>query len=156
MADFLDIKGLSHRNIKYIWQWNLFYNRETAIGQQLVAQLVQIPWGHNLVSSSASPNHWTKRGSTSRTPLLTAGAAVFSHTRSRAAYGNAKARPSPTLKPSWHLHNPSWLNQILKDPYVFDFLTLSEDFKERELELGPLDHMTRCARAATRPWWNTP
>lgn len=46
--------------------------------------------------------------------------------------------------------------QILKDPYVFDFLTLSEDFKERELELGPLDHMPRCARAATRPWWNTP
>ena len=31
--------------------------------------------------------------------------------------------------------------QILRDPYNFDFLTLADDFKERELERGLLIHL---------------
>ena len=31
--------------------------------------------------------------------------------------------------------------QVLKDPYNFDFLTLSEDARERELESGLLEHL---------------
>jgi len=48
MAEFPDVKGFSVRNLKYIRQWFLFYTSDKAIGQQPVAQLVQIPWGHNL------------------------------------------------------------------------------------------------------------
>jgi len=33
--------------------------------------------------------------------------------------------------------------QTLKDPYCFDFLTLSEDFKEKELENGLLEHIQK-------------
>ncbi len=33
--------------------------------------------------------------------------------------------------------------QTLKDPYVFDFLTLSKDFSERELEQSLIDHITQ-------------
>ena len=33
--------------------------------------------------------------------------------------------------------------QALKDPYTFDFLTLADDFRERELEKGLLDHIQR-------------
>jgi hypothetical protein len=32
---------------------------------------------------------------------------------------------------------------ILKDPYIFDFLTLEEPFHERELETGLLTHMQK-------------
>lgn len=32
---------------------------------------------------------------------------------------------------------------LLKDPYVFDFLTLDEPFRERELETGLLEHLQR-------------
>lgn len=32
---------------------------------------------------------------------------------------------------------------LLKDPYVFDFLTLEEPFRERELETGLLEHLQR-------------
>ena len=49
MAEFSDMKGFSERNLKYIRQWFLFRLTDTAIGQQPVAQLTQIPWGHNLV-----------------------------------------------------------------------------------------------------------
>jgi predicted nuclease of restriction endonuclease-like (RecB) superfamily len=33
--------------------------------------------------------------------------------------------------------------QALKDPYIFDFLTLEEPFRERELEAGLLHHLER-------------
>jgi predicted nuclease of restriction endonuclease-like (RecB) superfamily len=33
--------------------------------------------------------------------------------------------------------------QILKDPYIFDFLTLAEPFRERELELALLDQVQK-------------
>ena len=65
MAEFPDMKGLSHRNLQYIRQWYLFYNQENTIVQQAVAQLddakaqqpvahisedvfFSVPWGHHL------------------------------------------------------------------------------------------------------------
>ena len=39
MAEFPDMKGFSHRNLKYIRQWYEFYNQQLIIGQQVVAQL---------------------------------------------------------------------------------------------------------------------
>lgn len=49
MAEFPEIKGFSVRNLKYIRQWVVFWCNKTAIGQQAVAQLTQIPLGHNLI-----------------------------------------------------------------------------------------------------------
>ena len=34
-------------------------------------------------------------------------------------------------------------NQTLKDPYIFDFLTLTRDHNERELESGLIQHITQ-------------
>ncbi|GAW87527.1 hypothetical protein bplSymb_SCF09803P001 [Bathymodiolus platifrons methanotrophic gill symbiont] len=48
MAEFPEMKGFSERNLKYIRQWVVFYSSNKVIGQQVVAQLTQIPWGHNL------------------------------------------------------------------------------------------------------------
>lgn len=39
MTEFPDMKGFSHRNLKYIRQWYQFYNERITIGQQVVAQL---------------------------------------------------------------------------------------------------------------------
>jgi predicted nuclease of restriction endonuclease-like (RecB) superfamily len=51
---FPDVKGFSLRNLKYIRQWHQFYTDKgkSVIGQQLVAQLCQVPWGHNIVLMS--------------------------------------------------------------------------------------------------------
>jgi hypothetical protein len=69
MAAFPEMKGFSLSNLKYIKQWYLFYARSTAIGQQavgqttmppasqlpqdefgqqVVAQITSVPWGHNM------------------------------------------------------------------------------------------------------------
>ncbi|MGZ8238382.1 MAG: DUF1016 N-terminal domain-containing protein [Methylobacter sp.] len=50
MAEFPEVKGFSVRSLKYIRQWRSFYHHSQAIGQQAVAQLCQIPWGHNIAS----------------------------------------------------------------------------------------------------------
>lgn len=56
MQEFPDVKGFSLRNLKYIRQWWAFW-QPAAIGQQLVAQLTAIPWGHNLVIVSKCASH---------------------------------------------------------------------------------------------------
>ena len=33
--------------------------------------------------------------------------------------------------------------QTLKDPYIFDFLQLTEDYKERDIENQLIQHITR-------------
>jgi hypothetical protein len=40
--------------------------------------------------------------------------------------------------------------QVLKDPYIFDFLTLAEPFRERELELALLDQVQNTAEYALK------
>ncbi|MCV6589022.1 MAG: DUF1016 N-terminal domain-containing protein [Marinobacterium sp.] len=48
MAEFPEIKGFSRRNLELIRQWYQFWNQSPEIAKQAVAQLVQVPWGHNL------------------------------------------------------------------------------------------------------------
>jgi predicted nuclease of restriction endonuclease-like (RecB) superfamily len=71
-AEFPDMKGLSTRNLKYCRSFCEFYNntigqqvvaqiqstdnKEDVISQQLVAQLKQIPWGHNILIFTKSAN----------------------------------------------------------------------------------------------------
>lgn len=56
MREFPDMKGFSLRNLKYIRQWFAFWS-QAEIGQQLVAQLTAIPWGHNLAIISKCQSH---------------------------------------------------------------------------------------------------
>ena len=39
MVGFPEMKGFSHRNLKYIKQWYSFYNEHVVFGQQAVAQI---------------------------------------------------------------------------------------------------------------------
>lgn len=56
MREFPQIKGFSERNLKYIRQWYLFW-QAAEIGQQAVAQLHAIPWGHNLAILAKCKQH---------------------------------------------------------------------------------------------------
>ena len=53
IAEFPDVKGFSYTNIKNIRQWFLFWQQlvnelKTIKSQQVVAQILMIPWGHNI------------------------------------------------------------------------------------------------------------
>lgn len=149
--EFPNIQGFSVRNIKYIRQWYLFYNQKDKIGQQPVAQLdkekvqqlvAQIPWGHNLKIVSKCKTidealfyiNKTMEFGWSR-DMLDTYIRLGEHKR----VGSSTTNFALTLPPI----QSDLAQQTLKDPYNFDFLTLSENYKERELEDALTDNITR-------------
>lgn len=155
MAEFPEIKGFSERNLKYIRQWFLFYSAapsigqqpvaqlpSSPIGQQLVGQLVSIPWGHNLkiiakcktVEEALYYVQQTQQQGWSRN--------VLAHQIESDLYqreGQTTNNFATTLPPQ----QSELAQQTLKDPYVFDFLNLSQTHNERELEQSLIDHITQ-------------
>ena len=139
MAEFPEVKGFSVRNLKYIRQWRSFY---AAIGQQAVAQLCQLPWGHNIAIMSKSQS--TEEALYYAQNALTYGwsRAVLIHQIESGLWqreGKALSNFAKTLPTA----QSDLAQQSLKDPYVFDFLTLSKDYNERELEQGLVNHVTQ-------------
>ena len=106
MAEFPDMKGFSYRNMKYIRQWFMFYNSQDSIGQQVVAQL-----GEEVFFSVPWGHHLYIMSS-----CKDINKAVSNFSR---------------LLPDGQ---SELAQQTLKDPYTFDFITLTDHYKERELE----------------------
>ena len=159
MAEFPDMKGLSHRNLQYIRQWYLFYNQENTIVQQAVAQLddakaqqpvahisedvfFSVPWGHHLyiisqckdVSRAVFYLKKTVENGWSRAVLLNYLDTNLYERQGKAVnnFNRLLANPQSELAA-----------QTLKDPYNFDFLTLDGEYRERELEQALTHNVTR-------------
>ncbi len=141
-AEFPDLKGFSKRNLELIRKWYLFYNKDNTKTKQLVSQLTQIPWGHNISIVTKCDNinealyyvHKTIGNNWSR--------AVLTHQIESDLYsreGKAITNFTETLP----LPQSDLANQLIKDPYCFDFLTLTEDYNEKELENSLIDHIQR-------------
>ena len=141
MQEFPEIKGFSARNLKYIRQWHSFW-AEAAIGQQAVAQITAIPWGHNLAILSKCQTHAEALYYVQRTQAHGWSRAVLTHQiesglwqREGQAFTNfAQTLPTP---------QSDLAAQMLKDPYVFDFLSLTPEHTERELERALIEHITQ-------------
>lgn len=141
MDEFPDMKGFSERNLRLIRQWVQFWLDEPAIWQQAVAELTQIPWGHNQVIVNKCKN--TQEGLYYARNTIEHGwsRSVLTHQiesnlwqREGKALSNfTQALPSP---------QSDLAHQTLKDPYIFDFLRLTKDYDERDLEQGLIEHIT--------------
>lgn len=163
MLEFPDMKGFSERNIKYIRQWYLFYNKDNTIGQQpvaqiakqhvsqlpkvsfrqqLVAQITQIPWGHNIVIISKCKSVKEAIYYVQNTITYNWSRSVLTHQiesglykrEGRAINNFAVALPKP---------QSDLASQALKDPYIFDFLSMTKDYNERDLENALTTHVTQ-------------
>ena len=159
MAEFPDMKGFSHRNLKYIRQWYQFYNERITIGQQVVAQLestnvqqavaqisedvfFSVPWGHHLYIISQCKDvdravfylKQTVENGWSRAVLLNYLDTNLYERQGKAVnnFNRLLANPQSELAA-----------QTLKDPYNFDFLTLDGEYRERELEQALTHNVTR-------------
>ncbi len=135
---FPNMSGFSLRNIKYMRQWYKFYS----IGQQAVAQIFQIPWGHNIHIISKSKTleealfyvQTTIQNNYSRAILIQE-IKKDSYARSGKAINNFESK-----LPQIH---SKLAQETLKDPYNFDFLNLRESHDEKELEDALMDNMTK-------------
>ncbi|MBL8601351.1 MAG: DUF1016 family protein [Myxococcales bacterium] len=110
--------------------------------EHLPDEVLDLPWWHHVVLlqrlKDPTLRGWYARaaveGGWSRAVLLTQ-IDTRLHEREGAAITNfARALPPP---------QSDLARQSLKDPYVFDFLTLSRDVQERELEAGLVAHVER-------------
>jgi predicted nuclease of restriction endonuclease-like (RecB) superfamily len=149
MAEFPSMQGFSYRNLRLIKQWYLFYsnwqqvvaNLKNEIAKQVVSQLIQIPWGHNIhivtkckeIDEALFYVNKTIENGWSRSVLVHQ---IESKLYERS--GKAISNFETTLPKE----QSDLANELLKDPYNFEFLTLSENFKEKELESGLLEHIT--------------
>jgi predicted nuclease of restriction endonuclease-like (RecB) superfamily len=168
MTEFPEMKGFSYRNLRYIRDWYLYYKRnemtlatqcgqfdsnplqndiknsvaENSIWQQAVAKLVQVPWGHNIAIISKCINidealyyvQKTIENNWSRSSLVHQIESDLFHREGKALSNFAETLPTP---------QSDLAQQLLKDPYNFDFLSMTKNFNEREMENAIIDQLTK-------------
>jgi len=137
-AAFPDMKGLSSRNLKYM---KVFAELcpGLQIGQQPAAQL---PWFHivTLLTKVSDPDQreWYAVRAAERAwsrAALEASIKAQLHLREGAALTNFTQRLPET--------QAQLAQEILKDPYHFDFLGLGDEAHERDIENALVRHITR-------------
>ncbi len=134
--EFPDMSGLSARNLQYMRAFAEAYPDEVIV-QRLVAQL---PWGHNVTlldklqsyeerlwyAQQASENGWSR-------DIL----ALQIETGLFQRLGSATTNFQQALPPP----QSDLAQQLLKSPYNFEFLSLSRNVQERDLEKALVDHI---------------
>jgi predicted nuclease of restriction endonuclease-like (RecB) superfamily len=154
-----EIKGFSPRNIgrmiafyrEYPSADQLFPSATTVLQAtpvlpQAVAKIetliFQIPWGHNILLIEKIKDKEVRlfyirrtiaQGWSRNTLVLMYESQL--HRREGGGLSNFKELLPPAQS--------DLVQQALKDPYIFDFLTLTESYQERELELALLTHVER-------------
>lgn len=159
MAEFPDMKGLETRNLRRMKQWYLAYSQEDLIRTQLVPELAvdtkrkqvvsqfeyvffSIPWGHHILIMQRCKDidkaffyiQQTVENSWSRNVL---GWQIDSNLYERK---DPKISNFSKVLPDVE---SDLANQIIKDPYNFDFLTLGKDYKEKDLQKCLEDNISR-------------
>ena len=149
-AEFPDVKGFSYTNVKNIRQWFVFWQQlvgelkttksQQLVGEssvdktkQIVSQIFMIPWGHNIAIIQKCKNideaiyyvQNTLKNGISRSVLVHQ---IESNLYER--NGKALTNFENTLPPI----QSDLAKEITKDPYNFDFITLTNDYQEKELE----------------------
>jgi predicted nuclease of restriction endonuclease-like (RecB) superfamily len=132
---------------------NDFEEKENQIGQQLVAQtdlkaiknirnaVTAIPWGHNIAIISKCDTVEEALFYVFKTTEHGWSRNVLIHQIESGLYkrdGKALTNFDRTLPK----HQSDLAKQLVKDPYTFDFLAMTADYDERELEKGLTSHIT--------------
>ncbi len=138
LKSFPSMKGFSVSNIKYIRQWYLFYN---SIGQQAVGQLVKIPWGHNIAIISKCKHYEEALFYVKNTISNSWSRSVLIH-QIESDLWCREGRVISNFDEALPKIDSDLAKQTIKDPYIFDFLSLTKEHNERDLENGLIEHIT--------------
>lgn len=145
-AEFPEIAGFSVRNLQQICKWYNFYNQRFIIAKQLVSQLQEnffsIPWGHHILIMQRCKDidkalfyiQQTVENNWSRTILDWQIDSNLYDRQGKSISNFSKTLPSP---------QSDLAQQVTKDPYIFDFLSLRQEYDEKELEEHLITNMTQ-------------
>ena len=136
--EFTDLKGYSERNMGYMLRFAKEYP-DKSILQQAVAKL---PWGHNIIliekekdlqtriwyAQQCIENQWSRD-------------ALANQIKNKLydRQGKATSNFSATLPETFS----ALAQQTLKDPYIFDFLSLDTDYREKDIENQLIQHVSK-------------
>jgi len=157
--EYSEIKGFSVRNMQCMIQFFNEYNQELtmvkggapSIAQPVVAQLGQynfslpikhLGWVHNLIllqqvkdirarywyMVQSITSHWSKRYLQEAIKLDDYG--------KHGALANNFSEPLP-------IPEANDVKSMLKDPYIFDMLTFTKEYNERDVEIGLVKHVEK-------------
>lgn len=152
--EFPDLQGFSRRNLYYIKQFYEFFSafseQETIMhptGAQFIPTIVQqilgqLPWSHiKIILDKVSVHNealfyitQTIENGWSRDVLALQ---IKSNLFSRQGKAISNFKTTLTLPQS------DLAQQITKDPYTFDFLTLTQPYNERDIENQLIEHITK-------------
>lgn len=144
--EFPNAKGFSIRNLQRTKQFYLLYKQQIENTPQLVAQientLFSIPWGHHsfIMQKCKNPEEAlyyvqeTMNHNWSRAVMINIYDTAPHLTQGKALTNFERLLPQPLS---------DLARETLKDPYIFDFLTLTGDYTEKELEAGLLEHVSK-------------
>ena len=142
-TDFPGVAGFSRSNLFRMKAFFDAYTKSrTAVRQIENMPIFSIPWGHNVIlfervksieeriwyAQKAIENGWSRS-------MLESWIESDLYKRQGKAITNFQAKlPKP---------HSDLAHQSLKDPYLFDFLTLHEEHAEQEMEQGLIDHIQK-------------
>ena len=134
--EFPNMKGFSVTNIKYMRKWYLFWSKSP----QLVDEIFQIPWGHNREIITKCKNIGEALFYVKKTIENGYSRAVLIHQIESRLYERSKKALNNFDKNLPQIQSDLAKEQ-LKDPYCFDFLSLREEYNEKELEDALIDNL---------------
>jgi predicted nuclease of restriction endonuclease-like (RecB) superfamily len=139
LEEFPDMKGFSSRNIKRMLR---FYKEYSTDFSKVPLTVAQIPWTHNIILiekikdkklrywyiQKVLENGWSK-------DVLSLMIKSEVHKRE----GNLVSNFKDVLPKN----DSNLVQQSFKDPYLFDFMSITEPFRERELENSLIKNMEK-------------
>ncbi len=144
---FPGLGGFSSRNIKRMVRFYKEYEKVPPVVAQLENErmpllVAQIPWTHNIIliekikdinlrywyMQKILENGWSK-------DILSLMIKSEVHKR--------EGKLTSNFKDTLPLNDSDLVQQSFKDPYIFDFLTIAEPFREKELESNLIKHMEK-------------
>jgi predicted nuclease of restriction endonuclease-like (RecB) superfamily len=161
--EFPEMKGFSRSNLFAIKKFYLFYNQSTLIVQQPVGQLesglvrqvggelnnsyilelcLKIPWKHNVLIIERIKDSKEVVFYLEQTIANNWSSTVLEYQIETDLY-NRQGKAVTNFKTTLPEVESDLANALLKDPYNFDFLTLSKKVKEQELEEKLVLHITQ-------------
>jgi predicted nuclease of restriction endonuclease-like (RecB) superfamily len=136
--EFPDMQGLSPRNLKYMRQFAASY-KDLSFVQ---GPLAQISWYHHITLLSKVKDEQarlfyiaeTARHGWSRDIMVLQIDSKYRERKGAAQTNFPTTLPAP---------QSDLAQQMVKDPYIFDFLSLADDYKEKDLENALTEHITK-------------
>ncbi|WP_294589532.1 PDDEXK nuclease domain-containing protein [uncultured Bacteroides sp.] len=137
------VEGLSESNIRYAKRFFQLYSDISRNLPQVVEELCSVPWGHHryiIDKFSAAPEkalfyvHQTIENGWSRAMLLNFIDTDLYERHGKAITNFQLTLPAPTS---------DLAQELTKDPYSFEFLSIRKDYNERQLKDTLLHNITR-------------